>query len=328
MNLRSAAYLIGLVREFVKLPAESSWVEFKQNYDDPQMIGEYISALANAAALNGKAHAYLVWGIHNISHDIVGTQFDPSTAKKGNQPLESWLLSLLEPRLHFRFDTVEIDGHPVVILEIDRAADRPAAFSGTEYIRVGEVKKPMKEAPGLERELWRVFDQTPYEELVAAERQDADAVLRLLDYPAYFDLLEQPLPDNRDGILEALSEDRLIRPCPAGGWDITNLGALLFAKRLSEFRTLGRKAMRVIQYRGKGRVETIKEQVGGKGYASGFEGLIGYINGILPSNEVIEQALRKTVPMFPELAVRELVANALIHQDLHITGAGPMVEIF
>jgi predicted HTH transcriptional regulator len=86
--------------------------------------------------------------------------------------------------------------------------------------------------------------------------------------------------------------------------------------------------VRVIQYRGMGRTETLKEQVGGKGYACGFEGLIGYINGLLPANEVIEQALRKSVPMFPELAVRELVANALIHQDFFVTGAGPMVEIF
>lgn len=59
-----------------------------------------------------------------------------------------------------------------------------------------------------------------------------------------------------------------------------------------------------------------------------FEGLISFINGLLPSNEVVEQALRKTVPMFAELAVRELVANALIHQDLFVTGTGPMVEIF
>ena len=72
----------------------------------------------------------------------------------------------------------------------------------------------------------------------------------------------------------------------------------------------------------------MKEQVGAKGYASGFEGLIDFINGLLPSNEVVEQALRRTVPMFPELAVRELVANALIHQDFFVAGAAPMVEIF
>ena len=86
--------------------------------------------------------------------------------------------------------------------------------------------------------------------------------------------------------------------------------------------------MRVIQYRGSSRIETLREQVGTRGYASGFEALIGFINGLLPSNEVIEQALRRTVPRFPELAVRELVANALIHQDFFVTGAGPMVEIF
>jgi predicted HTH transcriptional regulator len=154
------------------------------------------------------------------------------------------------------------------------------------------------------------------------------AAVGLLDYPAYFDLLEQPLPENRDGILAALAEDRLIRRSDAGGWDIANLGAILLAKRLDAFHALRRKAVRVIQYRGRDRTETLKEQEGAKGYASGFEGLIGYIHSLLPANEVVEQALRRSVPMFPELAVRELVANALIHQDFFITGAGPMVEIF
>ncbi|MDO6683785.1 ATP-binding protein, partial [Oceanobacter sp. 5_MG-2023] len=36
----------------------------------------------------------------------------------------------------------------------------------------------------------------------------------------------------------------------------------------------------------------------------------------------------KEVPMYPELAIRELVANAIIHQDFSITGSGPMIEIF
>jgi predicted HTH transcriptional regulator len=103
---------------------------------------------------------------------------------------------------------------------------------------------------------------------------------------------------------------------------------VLFARQLSDFKHLKRKAMRVILYKGISRIETLKEIEGNKGYASGFEGLIGYITNILPSNEVIGQALRKNVPMFPELAIRELVANALIHQDFSITGTGPMIEIF
>ncbi len=327
-NDRSADYLTSLVRELCAQPRETEWVEFKENDAEPQAIGEYVSALANAAALVGKAFAYLVWGVRNADHAIVGTRFVPGAAREGSEELESWLLRLMEPKIDFRFLSVSVDGLPVVVLEIARAARHPVRFSGQEYIRVGSYKKKLKDYPEKERALWRIFDQTPFEDGIALERASDDEVLRLLDYPAYFDLLGQPLPANRDGILEALADERLIRRGEAGGWDIGNLGAILFAKRLDSFHTLRRKAVRVIQYRGKGRTETLKEQIGGKGYACGFEGLIGYINGLLPANEVIGQALRKSVPMFPELAVRELVANALIHQDFFVTGAGPMVEIF
>jgi predicted HTH transcriptional regulator len=325
---RDNAYLADLVRELCKLPKETEWLEFKHNNAEPREIGEYISALANAAALNGKAFAYLLWGVENETHAILGTSFSPSAAKKGNEPLEAWLQRLLTPKIHVRFFELSLDGRPVVLLEIGPAFGQPVRFQTEAFIRVGEVKKLLREAPDRERELWRTLDRTPFEEWIAAEHLPADDVLRLLDYPAYFDLLEQPLPTNADGILEALANDKLIRPCPAGGWDITNLGAILFAKRLADFAALGRKTLRVIQYRGLGRIQTLKEQVGIKGYAGGFTELVGYINGLLPSNEVIGQALRKTVPMFPEPAVRELVANALIHQDFSVTGAGPMVEIF
>ncbi|TGH27853.1 MAG: transcriptional regulator, partial [Aphanocapsa feldmannii 277cI] len=183
-------------------------------------------------------------------------------------------------------------------------------------------------APGKERALWRTFDQIPFEDGTAIHHVSDDKVLQLLDYPAYFDLLEQPLPANRNGILSALKADRLIFRNDAGGWNITNLGAILFARSLANFRTLSRKAVRVIHYGGRGRTETLREQEDVKGYACGFKGIIEFINGLLPSNEIIGQALRHSVPMFPELAVRELVANALIHQDFFISGAGPMEEIF
>ncbi len=325
---RGAEYLAGLVRELCKLPHETEWVEFKINNSDPQEIGEYLSALANAAALNGKAFAYLVWGVEDQAHHIVGTSFSPSTTRKGNEPLETWLLRLLTPKIHFRFHDVTVDGMAVVLLEIGRAFRHPVRFQGEEFIRIGAVKKPLREAPDRERTLWRIFDQTPFEDLIAVERAGADDVLRLLDYPAYFDLLEQTLPTDRDGILKALSDDNLIQPCEAGGWSITHLGAILFAKRLDDFRTLRRKVVRVIHYRGRGRTETLREQQFHRGYACGFAGLLDSINSLLPANEVIGQALRTTQPMFPEPAVRELVANALIHQDLFVTGAGPMVEIF
>ncbi|MFV2074307.1 MAG: ATP-binding protein [Thermoanaerobaculales bacterium] len=325
---RSQDYLIGLVDELRAQSRETEWLEFKVNQADPKAIGKYLSALANSAALHGKTSAHVVWGIDDERHDVVGTTFVPGARRVGNELLENWLLRLLEPKIGFRFLSSEFDGRPVVVLQIDPAFRHPVRFQGQEYIRVGPVTKKLKDVPETERDLWRALDRAVYEDQVIVERAPADEVLQLLDYPAFFDLLEQPLPANREGILEALETDNLIRPCGAGGWDITCLGAILFAKKLDELPQLKRKAVRVIQYRGTGRTETVKEKEGAKGYACGFEGLIGYINGLLPSNEVIGQALRKTVPMFPELAVRELVANALIHQDFFVSGAGPMVEIF
>jgi predicted HTH transcriptional regulator len=253
---RETEYYIGLVQELRKLPKETEWAEFKKDNDNPQEIGEYISALSNSAAFNGKTHGYMLWGIENETHDLVGTAFKPFTAKKGNEPLENWLCHLLTPAIHFIFHEVSVEGEPVVILEIPRASKHPVSFAGIEYIRIGEVKKALKGATDREAELWRIFDKTPFEELVAAERVSAEDVLQLLDYPAYFDLLEIPLPSNRDGILDALAEDGLICRCNAGGWNITNLGAILFAKRLDKFKTLRRKAIRVIRYTERGRTET------------------------------------------------------------------------
>ncbi|HEC11675.1 MAG TPA: transcriptional regulator, partial [Acidiferrobacteraceae bacterium] len=162
----------------------------------------------------------------------------------------------------------------------------------------------------------------------AAEDESAENVLKLLDYPSYFDLLGLNLPENRDGIIECLAADDLINRNETGRWDITNLGAILFAKRLSDFKHLKRKSVRVILYKGNSRVETIREKEGSRGYACGYAGLIDFINNQLPTNEVIGKALRKSVAMYPEIAVRELVANALIHQDFFMTGTGPMIEIF
>lgn len=135
------------------------------------------------------------------------------------------------------------------------------------------------------------------------------------------------MPESIGAILQELQSDRLIVPCAAGGWNITNLGAILFANRLNDFQRLWRKAIRVIHYRGAGRTETITERTGTMGYAPAFDNLVGYINSRIPT-EVIGRAFRRTVPMVPELAMRELVANALIHQDFPVTGTGPTVEIF
>ncbi|MEA2031617.1 MAG: ATP-binding protein [candidate division Zixibacteria bacterium] len=325
---RDIKYLKSLVNELRNLSRETEWVEFKHNNDNPDEIGEYISSLSNSATLHGKAYAYLLWGIDDMTHDIIGTTFSPDTKKVGEEELENWLLRLISPKINFHFFEIPIERKKLIMLEIPRAFRHPVQFKSIEYIRIGSYQKKLKNFPEKERELWRIFDDTPFEDLIAVENLASDEVIKVLDYPAYFDLLEQPLPETREGILDILASDSMIVKNDAGMWNITNLGAILLAKKLSDFRTLKRKAVRVVLYQGESRVKTVKEQEGGKGYACGFEGLISFINSLLPSNEIIEQAIRKTVFMYPELAIRELVANAVIHQDFFITGSGPLIEIF
>ncbi len=326
--IRDAAYLAELVHNLCNLPREPEWVEFKVNQATaPNEIGEYISALANGAALNGETAAYMLWGVTDDVHAVIGTQFKPSMTKQGGEPLENWLRRGLTPPMDFRFHEVVIDGKRVVVLEIEPTKQQPVAIWGKEYVRIGDVKTELRNHPEKERALWNLSERASFEDGVAAERLSGDDVILKLNYGAYFSLLQKPAPESLDSILYELEQDRLIAPCAAGGWNITNLGAILFSNRLGDFRRLERKSIRVIQYQGASRAESVGERQGSWGYAAGFTNLIKYINDRI-SNETIGQGLRRTSPMVPELAVRELVANALIHQDFSVTGAGPMVEIF
>ena len=324
---RDPAGAAELVRHLSRLPHETEWVEFKVNQSNPQVIGEYLSALSNGAALNGKSAGYVVWGVEDGTHAIVGTQFTPSRRKKGGEPLEAWLLRMLTPRLDFRFRELTMDGARVVLLEVDAARTQPVGFAGTEFVRVGGVKKRLRDYPEKERALWRTFDDASFEVGVAAEGLSDAEVARLLDSPAYFRRLGLPIPASRRAALSAMAQDKLIRRA-VGGWDITNLGGILLANRLSDFPRLGRKALRVIRYAGSRRTHDAREWEFQSGYAVSFDRVERHLDALLPSREVIDGLRRRVEWVFPPSAVRELLANALIHQDFEVRGAGPMVEIF
>jgi len=316
-----------LIEELRALSKENEWTEFKENYYEPQLIGEYISALSNSACLENREYAYLVFGIKNITHNIVGTSFKPSKEKIGNQELENWLATLLEPKIDFKIFEFEINEKSLALFQIDSTTNTPVKFKGEAFIRVGSYKKKLKDHPEKERKIWQKVRHIVFEKEYAEKNITSDQVLKLLSYPTVFTLLEIPLPPNKDAILEKLEEEKLIER-RLDRYHITNMGAILFANDLNDFDALGRKAPRVVIYKGKNRLNTIKEQIGAKGYGLGFEGLVNYVNDKLPSNEEIGRVFRKEVRVYPELAIRELVANAIIHQDFTITGTSPMIEIF
>lgn len=325
-----AARDIELVNELLAQPDETEWLEFKQNNADSEMIGVRCSALSNSARLIGRDTAFMLWGIEDKTHRVVGTNFYPESDKRGNQPLQFWLAQCLQPSISFSFRQVEHPDGRVVLLEIPAATGTPVLFNGTPYIRIGSATPKLTDYPERYQHLIERMRPYRWEGGMALQYVSADDVLTLLDYSQYFRLTNQPLPDNRKGIFEKLASDRLIVKDVGERWNITNLGAILFANRLSEFDDgIARKAVRFVAYDGKTRAATVKHRHDGqKGYAVGFEGLVSYLNDLLPKNEHIGAALRESQTMFPELAIRELVANALIHQDMTITGAGPQIELF
>ena len=308
---------------------ESECVEFKVNMSNPPDIGKYISAIANVAAMTGEKRGYLIWGIRNSDHAVIGTRFDPAQQVQ-NQPLVMWLAQRIQPDSAFAFRTVEHPQGHLVLLEIPAAATNPITFDRIAYIRINSSTPPLLDHPDRERVLWRILQGTRWEEGFAVQSVVADKTLALIDYARYFELMKLPFPDNRTGILERLSQDGIIVADAGDRWNVTNLGAILFAKSLDAFGPpLSHKAVRFAVYDGKGRYDQVthrrEEQ---RGYAVGFNDLVTYINEILPARENIGQVFRTEMPSFPRLAVRELVANALIHQNMTITGAGPTIEVF
>ncbi len=320
--------LVSLLQQLIALPQETEWVEFKGNNQKPEQIGQYISALSNSATLHHQNAGYILWGIENDTHNIIGTQFKPRQQKKGNEELENWLLRLLSPQINFKINELTWQNKNVVLFEIPSATHQPVSFEGIEYIRVGSYKKKLKDYPEKEKELWSLFGYQTFEKRIALENITADEVLAKINYPSYFDLTEQNLPDNKQGILARLAAENLIKIKSSNYYDITNLGAVLFAKKLTDFDRLGRKALRVIIYRGKDHIHTQREELFDQGYAVAFAEIIKFINNQLPQNEEIRQALRKNLKIYPEIAIRELVANAMIHQDFNMTGVSSTIEIF
>lgn len=314
-----------LLTELVKQPAESEWVEFKLNFHSAEEIGERISALSNGACIHNQSFGYLVFGVEDKTHLIKGTTFNAKSHKKGSEDLEHWLATRLNPRIDFTVYEFDFDDtRHISVYVIPATKTQPVEFLHHAYIRVGSITRRLSEFPEKQAKIWKK-ESVPFEKEIAKDNLNASDITKFLSTQTYFDLMKLPYPSTQQAVIDKFIEEGLV--VKSKGYAITKLGGLLFAKQLSDFEGIQRKSVRVIVYKGKSKVETEREQIGAKGYAIGFEGLLEWINSQLPANEEIGKAFRKETRMYPEIAIRELVANALIHQDLNEKGF-PMIEIF
>ena len=321
-------------KDFVKLvdalrqrPKETEWLEFKENFHSKEEIGECISAISNNACLCNVPFGYIVFGIHNDTHEVVGTDLYGKRKMVGNEELESWLSTRLNPRIDFEIlddFNYEDNGH-VCIFKIPATIDRPVTFFHEAYIRVNSTTRKLKDFPHKEAKIWK-GNSTDISKVILMKGLNSQKLLSFLSVETYFDMMQLPLPQDQKGIINRLLSENLVAEDEIG-YSITLLGALLFAKDFDHFDNLKRKAVRVIVYKGTGKTETVREQVYNKGYAICFKEMLAWINSQLPANEEIGQALRRDVRVFPSIAIRELTANMLIHQDLSERGF-PMIEIY
>lgn len=317
--------LIELLNELVKQSHESEWVEFKLNFHSIEEIGERISSLSNGACILNQSYGYLVFGVEDTTHIIKGTTFRGKLHKKGNEEIEHWLATRLNPKIDFNIYEFDYDiQRHITIFVIPATKTQPIEFLHQAYIRIGSITRKLNEFPEKQAKIWR-REAISFEKEIAKDNLIVSDITKYLSTETYFDLMKLPYPSTQQGVIDKFIEEGLI--IKNKGYAITQLGAILFAKSLKNFESLERKPVRVIVYKGKNKVETVREQFDTKGYVIGFEGLVTWINSQLPANEEIGKALRTESRMYPEIAIRELFANALIHQDLTEKGF-PMIEIF
>ena len=298
-----------------QVTSEHQTLEFKEakaQFDNDKLY-KYCVALANEGG--GK----LILGVADKPpRPVVGTNAfrDPiAMAEK------------LFQAIGFRVDIEEVqhpDGRVLVFHIPSRPRGTAYHLGGVYLMRVGQSLNPMTED-----QLRQIFSEGGPDWLEEQSKGglNGQEVVELLDTQTYFELLKLPYPTERAGVVEKLLNDHLIDQ-QGDNYSIRRLGALLLAKSLENFPDLVRKVPRVVVYTGTSKLETRLDQPGTKGYAVGFQGLVHFVMSQLPQNEVVEAAIRKEVKLIPEIVIRELVANALIHQDFSIGGTSMMVEIY
>ena len=305
----------GQIDLWCQTPSEHQRLEFKeakQQFDNHRLY-QYCVALAN----EGGGH--LLLGVSNdLPRKVVGTKAFADPVAMAEKVFEA---------LGFRVEIEEVlhAGGRVLVFHIpSRPRGTAYHLDGAYLMRSGGSLVAMSED-----QLRRIFAEGKPDWLEEPSRtalSDED-VIELLDTQAYFELMKIPYPSDRAGVLDRLQRERFIDG-NSDGWSIRRLSALLFAKQLNDFPDVARKAARVVVYNGTSKTDTKLDRNGTKGYATGFQAMITFVMGQLPQNEVIEDALRKQVKLVPDVVIREVLANALIHQDFTVGGTSTMVEIY
>lgn len=310
-----------LEKSLKPVPSELNSLDWKSGLSDKtDRLAQHLSAFSN---LSGGG--ILVYGINNDGEP-------QSMSKEEIEATVQKLSNIAKNNLSFSITiehaVMDYEGHPLLFIYVPEQHNKPVALRGNDifnaYIRSGN--QTVKMSGQQVREYIALSNGFQYEERIAKRDLSKQEVLELLDYRKFYELRDKNIPTSEDTVLAALEQFNYVKKTSDGLWNITNLGAILFAKHITDFSFIAGKTILVRKYQSTNNRQMQYEYVIDKGYAAGFEELLDHIMRNTSTERI--DGLREAVPTYPRVAVREFVANALVHQDFAITGMPITVEIF
>lgn len=299
-----------VVQSLIQYNAEEEWFEFKENWFEHHAIGEYISAISNAAALRGKESGYFIWGVNNETHEIVGTTVNYQK-DYNKEPFQHYLARLLTPDLYFSFNEIEVQGKRVVVLDIPAAKTVPTSFDGIRYIRIGSSKEKINKYPEREAQLFNVLTNgLPTIETVESEYQDLTFVRLFTYYAGRGITLRQETFEKNLGLRTKDGKYNMM------------------AQLLSDDCHM---PIRISIFRGETKAAPLfsVREFGNTCILLALDKILEYsdVINLIQTDERNRIMERKEVSLFNADAYREAVINAFVHNKW-IDGNAPMITVF
>lgn len=299
-----------LLDELRSYDAEREWFEFKENWFDQTQLGQYISALSNSAAIEGRKNAYFVWGIQNDTHAVTGTTFNSNMDIK-NEPLKHFLARQVFPDLNFTFEETTYEGKKVVVLIIPAAKTVPTSFDNERFIRIGSSKENLRKYPEKESCLFDILRHGfPTIENTPSKYQDLTFEKLMIYYGAKGLKLN---PETFKKNLNLLTED--------GKYNI-------LAQLLSDNSHI---PVRVAIFAGSTKADKLYSirEFGNQCILYTLDEVLRYgdVLNIIQADEKNRIVERKELPLFENDAFREAVINAFVHNKW-VTENEPMITVF
>ncbi len=304
MNLKN------LVLDLCKETNEQEWFEFKENWFQPDKLGEYVSALSNAAAFHHKKYAYFIWGIEDKTHKVVGTTFN-QYCDYNNEPFQIFLARNLNPSINFSFEEILINKKRIVVLIIPSAKEIPTAFKEKRFIRIGSAKSNLKDYPKREIQLFKILSSKDDDiQSIPSKYQDL-TFTKLFGYygskgivlnkNTFIKNLGLKTDENEFNLLAQLLSDNSHFPLRVSIFEGKTKGSNLFSVREFGNNCLLYTLEDILRY--------------------------GDVLNLIQADEKDRIVERKEVALFDSKAFREAVINAILHNKW-AEGNEPMISVF